>query len=246
LIEFVSSYTAYVPTTATTTTQTDYVHAATIKIGTAVNKDFGSTVIDNIPVTWGRWEGGSVDVYNLDGSTKLGAIPNANKSIHWIASGVLTGPVDGYLPISGTASYPLAGNTSPTDTNGNIGTLSSATLSADFTRMLVNTAVTANFSSTSNNSVWSMTANNIPIGSHGGFESASLSSGVNGVTHTATCTGSSCGSQTIGAVSGKFIGTAAAGAIFSYRMSTGLTTTSGSTTTFNPLNSVMGVAVFKK
>ncbi len=265
LTEFIGTANAYVPagstTTSTTTPMLSYTHAATIKIGTAVNKDVGSTTIDGNAISWGRWEGGDVDIYSLDSATKLGTVANTNKSIHWITSGILTGPINGSLPISGTANYTMVGNTSPTDFQGNVGTLGSATLNADFSKMLVNTSVTANFNAASNTGTWSTTAGNVPIGNSGRFASNTLSNGVNGITHTATCTGASCGSQTYGAISGSFIGTAAAGAVLSYRVATGATTTTSitpatgtptvtpiptTTTNFQPTNGVVGLAVFKK
>ena len=226
-----------------------YVDAATIKIGTAVNKDLGSATIDGNKISWGRWEGGSVDIYSQDGATKLGSVINTNKSMHWITSSTLTGPITGSLPITGTASYTLAGNTSPTDFLGNVGTLGSATLNADFSKMLVNAAVTANFSAASNSGAWSTTAGNVPIGNKGGFDSSTALNGINGITHTATCTGATCGSQTYGAISGTFIGTAAAGAVLSYRMATGATTTTTTptpVTSFQPTNGVVGLVIFKK
>ena len=258
LTEFVAS--ASYPTTAagaTTPTYT-YVNAATVRIGTAVNKDVGTATIGSIPISWGRWEGGSVDIYSLDGATKLGTIANASKSIHWIATDNLTGPVGGSLPISGTASYTLVGNTSPTDFKGNVGTLGTATLSADFSKLLVNASVTANFNSATNSAAWAMSAANIPIRKSGDFESSSTMNGVNGITHTATCTGTTCGSTTYGQIGGGFMGTAAAGAVLSYRMGTGATSTTTTSTTasiptspgvpanFTATNGIVGMAVLKK
>lgn len=257
MTEFLGSV-SYPTTAAGATTPTyTYVNNATVKIGTAVNKDVGTTTIDGIPISWGRWEGGSVDIYSLDGATKLGTIANASKSIHWITTGTLTGPVNGSLPITGTATYTLVGNTNPTDFKGNVGTLGTATLGADFSKMLMNASITANFASTTNNAAWSMSAANVPIRKSGEFESASTINGVNGISHTATCTGTTCGSTTYGQIGGTFFGTAAAGGVVSYRMGTGTTSTTTTTTSttqvspglpanFTPTNGVIGMAVFKK
>lgn len=247
LTEFVGAA-YYLPTTASASSTPTYADATTIRIGTAVNKDVGSTTIGGIPVSWGRWEGGSVNIYTLDGSSKLGTIANADKSIHWIASGALTGPTRGSLPLTGTATYTLVGNTNPTDFKGNVGTLGSATLNADFSKMLVNTSVAASFNSATNTSTWSMTANNVPFNKKGEFSADSSVNGTNGITQTATCTGASCGSQTYGAINGGFIGTAAAGGVLSYRMATGSTTAATATipASFVPTNGVVGLAVFRK
>ncbi len=45
------------------------------------------------------------------------------------------------MPIAGTASYTLIGNTSPTDNFGNTGVLGAATFDADFTNMLVDSTL---------------------------------------------------------------------------------------------------------
>lgn len=242
LTEFVGSAT-YVPTGITTNPPTfNHAETATIKIGTAVNQDVGSTTIGSTPISWGRWAGGSVDIYSQDGSSKLGSIGNANKSIHWITSGTLTGPINASLPLTGTATYVLAGHTQPTDFQGNTGTLGSAALNADFSTMLMSSSVTASFTAPTP-TTWSMTASNIPIGKDGGFGSSTLTN-VSGATHTATCSGSTCGSQTTGNIGGSFIGSAAAGAVLSYRMATGTAATSASN--FIPNNGVVGLAIFKK
>ena len=45
------------------------------------------------------------------------------------------------LPITGSANYTLIGNTDPTDGNGNVGFLGSATLQADFTNQTVSSTL---------------------------------------------------------------------------------------------------------
>jgi len=143
------------------------------------------------------------------------------------------------LPLTGSATYTLAGNTHPTDFKGNLGTLGSAKLDADFGKMLVNASVAVSFNSPSNTSSWNMTAGNVPIGKRGHFES---------VSPTVSCTGISCGAQNYGAVSGVFIGNGAPGAMLAYRMTTGATAPATSTIpgAFTPTNGVIGLAVFKK
>jgi hypothetical protein len=52
------------------------------------------------------------------------------------------------MPTAGTASYVLAGGTTPTDRAGNLGKLNGATLDADFTNQLVHTSVDLTINST--------------------------------------------------------------------------------------------------
>lgn len=246
LTEFVGWAWDYTPAgTAAASTFAQYA-SATIKVGSAANKDVGATLIDGTTISWGRWENGVIDIYSRDGSTKLGTVDNANRSIHWLATSTLTDALVS-LPLTGTATYTLVGNTSPTDFKGNLGTLGSAKLDADFANLKVNASVTVSFSAATNTSSWSMSAGNIPIGKHNGnFESGTPLNGVNGVSHTVTCSGASCGAQSVGGLSGAFIGNGAAGAAFAYSMATGASTTTAGVTTFNPINAVTGMAVFKK
>jgi hypothetical protein len=223
---------------------------STINVGTAVNTNIGSTTVDGITVTWGRWAGGTVNIYSLDGSTLLGTIDNANRSIHWITTSSLTNTTFN-MPMTGTATYMLAGNTDPTDYKGNTGTLNSATLNADFGNAKVNTSLNISFNAANNTSTWTLNANNVPLGSSngGGFSSDSAQNGVNGITNTVTCTGASCGSANHDYVQGHFVA-GAQGAVIFYGMSTGnnanSTNSSGvSTTTFTPINGVTGLVVMR-
>ncbi len=238
LTEFVGSALSYTPANGTAATQYAGV-SATIKIGTALNRDVGSTMVDSTTkINWGRWENGVVDIYSRDGLTKLGTIDNTNRSTHWVTSSTFSDRFVA-LPLTGSATYTLAGNTNPTDFKGNLGTLGSAKLDADFGKMLVNASVAVSFNASSNTSSWNMSAGNVPIVKGGGFESVGA---------TVTCTGNSCGTQTYGAVSGAFIGNGAPGAVLAYRMATGATAPATSTTPgmFTATNGVVGLAVFKK
>ncbi|HJV85602.1 MAG TPA: FecR family protein [Noviherbaspirillum sp.] len=223
--------------------------AATIKIGSAMNRDTGSATIGGATVSWGRWEGGSIDIYSRDGAVRLGTIDNSGRSVHWIASPVLTS-MDTFtsLPLTGTATYTLAGATSPTDFKGNTGTLNSVTLSADFTNARVNAGVNVSFNAPTNSSNWTMNATNVPLKPGDGFNSSTMLNGVNGITHTASCSGPSCGAQTIGSIDGVLVG-GAQGAVVMYNMATGSTTTSTTSpgsSTFTPVNAVTGLAVMKR
>ncbi len=220
--------------------------AATVKIGTAVNRDTRSTTIGGATVSWGRWEGGSIDIYSRDGAVKLGTIDNSGRSVHWIASPVLTS-MDTFtsLPLTGTATYTLAGATSPTDFKGNAGTLNSVTLTADFANAKVNAGVNVSFNAPTNTSNWTMSATNVPLKPGDGFNSSTMLNGVNGITHTATCSGPSCGARTIGSIDGVLF-SGAQGAAVMYSMATGSTATSSGNATFTPLNAVTGLAIMKR
>ena len=85
---------------------------------------------------WGRWAGG---VAIVTGGGVQQSLPLDRHSLHYVFSGVQNGPVT--LPLTGTATYELVGHTSPTDGLGNVGTLNTATLAADFTRRTVDLGV---------------------------------------------------------------------------------------------------------
>ncbi len=222
---------------------------STIKIGSAVNRDVGSASIGGATISWGRWEGGHVDIYSRDGTVKLGAIDNTGRSMHWLTTSALTGSFLN-LPLTGSASYTLAGSTSPTDLKGNVGTLGAVTLNADFGNAKVNAAINLGFNAPTNVSNWSMSASNIPLGGSDDFHSSSALNGVNGIVHTVSCSGVSCGPQALGYLDGHFIG-GGQGAIMTYGMATGTvtattpSTTNPATSTFTPANAVTGLVVMK-
>ncbi|MBV8665473.1 MAG: FecR domain-containing protein [Burkholderiaceae bacterium] len=211
---------------------------AAVKIGTAVNADVGSTSIGGITVSWGRWAGGTIDVYTPDGSTLLGTIDNSNRSVHWVDTSVLTSDFNA-MPASGTATYTVAGNTSPTDFRGNVGTLTSATLNADFANLKVNAGINVSFNASTNTSSWALTANNIPL-TGADFKTGTSQNGINGVATTVTCSGASCSGQTVGSLEGHFI-SGAQGAVMLYSMAGGTLSASS----FTPAIGVTGLVVMK-
>jgi len=86
LTEFVGDVWNYTPLGSAATAQFNSI-PATIKIGTALNKDIGSTMVDSTTtINWGRWENGVVDIYSRDGLTKLGTIDYSNRRIHLLRS----------------------------------------------------------------------------------------------------------------------------------------------------------------
>lgn len=103
-------------------------------IGTAANFDVGSS--SDAGVVWGRWHGGAAEITNVDGTYSADL---TTTSLHWIYAA--DGSDRAVLPVTGSQSYTLAGGTNPTDSGGNVGTLGSAYLYADFTNLTVNTSV---------------------------------------------------------------------------------------------------------
>jgi len=115
-------------------------------------------------VAWGRWGAGFTQFQPTNGS----ATPDTSNlsSVHWIVSPDQSQQVA--LPSSGTASYALVGNTTPTDNLGNNGILGNATLDANFTNMTVDTSVAVGI----NGQVWNGSTTGLNIGSDGGFSGA--------------------------------------------------------------------------
>ncbi len=113
-------------------------------LGTAqnVNQGFDPTTA----LRWGRWSTGAAQV-------GAGSLDLSNQSLHWIIGPeTFEQPV---LPVTGTASYQLVGNTNPTDNLGNIGVLGSAQFSANFTNQTVSSSLSLGI----NNQVWSASCN---------------------------------------------------------------------------------------
>jgi hypothetical protein len=101
-------------------------------------------------LVWGRWSGGIAQVNGQ-------ALPLTNSSLHYIFAGTQSGPVT--LPLTGTATYDVIGNTSPTDFNGRVGTLNTARLDANFSNRTASAAVNISI----NGQTWNGAANNMPI-----------------------------------------------------------------------------------
>lgn len=118
-------------------------------IGTAANFDVGSNA--DTGLVWGRWHGGTASTTTVDGTFPMDL---TTASLHWIYAA--DGADRAVLPITGSQSYTLAGGTNPTDDAGNVGTLGSATLFADFTSLTVNTSVDLTISGpTGGTTTWS-------------------------------------------------------------------------------------------
>ncbi|MDH3589619.1 MAG: hypothetical protein OEQ74_09460, partial [Gammaproteobacteria bacterium] len=194
-------------------------------IGTAVIDQNGSQAVNlgrdtgrdgATGLHWGRWTTGAVDVTSDDGSLSQST---ADSSVHWV-----TGP-DGNarveLPTEGTADFALIGNTNPTDNNGNVGTLGSANLSADFTSQTADADVSLSFDETGE--VWDASAQDVDINSD-----ATFGGDFDSVTVTDSASGDANSGE--GDLSGFFSGDAdgnLSGAGMSYSLSEGDDTVSG-------------------
>lgn len=190
--------------------------------GTAQAVDRGSVRIDPATtVNWGRWENGTVDIYSRDGSTKLATLNNQGRSVHFLNVSTQSERVAA-LPLTGSATYKLAGATQPSDHQGNLGTLTQAKVDVDFTTQRANTTLGVNFNTPGNTSNWLLQAQNTPISRlDSNFASANQNHGVNGQSHLVSCTGPSCGTQNIGSLNGFFIGSGASGLAINYDLLSG-------------------------
>ncbi|MFK8015341.1 MAG: FecR domain-containing protein [Gammaproteobacteria bacterium] len=129
-------------------------------------------------LSWGRWSNGSVNA-SADGAT-TGL--DVDGSVHWIASED-NAPTP-QVPVTGSRSFDLIGNTDPTDNQGNVGTLGSASLDANFDAQTVDADVSLSFAQT--NQVWDASARDVDINSSdatfaGAFDDVTISDGVNTV-----------------------------------------------------------------
>jgi len=105
-------------------------------------------------MVWGRWGGGTATVTRGSQSEQLFL---NDRSLHYIFAGTQSGPVA--LPLTGTAIYDVIGSTSPTDFNGNVGTLNSATLNANFTNRTADATVNIAIAG----HTWNGSASGMPI-----------------------------------------------------------------------------------
>ncbi len=126
-------------------------------------------------LAWGRWSGGNVTATSADGSQTTLAVDD---SVHWIA-GADNG-VTPQVPTTGTQSFDLIGNTDPTDSRGNVGTLGTATLDANFDTQTVDAGVSLSFAQT--NEVWSADAQDVDINGaeatfDGAFDTVTITTG---------------------------------------------------------------------
>ncbi len=170
---------------------------STYSRGTASVLDAGTDPESGMP--WGRWSGGEARVAR-DGQTNT--LNLGSRSLHYILSGAQSGPVT--LPLTGTATYDVIGSTRPTDNAGQVGTMNSASLNANFTNRTVDTTINVTVGGLTYNGY----AGSMPIYREQYF-SARTPSSIPGATTTSvlslTCS-PSCGPQMSGAIDGFFAG----------------------------------------
>ncbi len=169
--------------------------------------------VANTGIYYGTWNSGTItSSFNTNWSTSPG-------QFHWI-TGPEVYPVYLAQVLTGTATFPLAGGTSPTDQNGNTGTLNSGSLFVNFDQQKV--GISLSLSVNSHN--WSVTTpagNEMPLqGSNGvgntsfaGFGALSGSVGPGNLSVTMD------GSAASGNLSGQLSGTGITGAMVDYNLS---------------------------
>ncbi len=135
---------------------------ASFNIGSATNVDTGFDAATQL--RWGRWSGGVAQVLPDTMSVPL-ALDLSNQSLHWIdGADRLNPPV---MPQTGQATYSLIGSTSPTDNQGNVGVMGSASFSADFTNQTVASTVDVTIAGSN----WVATGNGDLTGNDGSLPS---------------------------------------------------------------------------
>jgi hypothetical protein len=168
-------------------------------VGTANVVDAGFDATTGL--VWGRWSGGSANIAGQN-------VALGNASLHYIYSPVQSGPVT--LPLTGTASYEVAGATRPTDLQGNVGNLNSATLNANFSARTVDTSVNLTIA----NQTWNASASGVPIYRNQYF--SAYAGGVPGLPRPSqlliSCTPNCTPANPTGSIDGFFTGRTGQGA----------------------------------
>ncbi|MBL8521019.1 MAG: FecR domain-containing protein [Betaproteobacteria bacterium] len=174
--------------------------------GTATIAESGADPTTGL--VWGRWSGGTATI----GGTQHAL---GNTSLHYVFGPVQAGPVS--LPLTGTGVYDVVGSTRPSDAQGNLGTLGSATLNANFSARTVDASVTVGI----NNQTWNGTANGVPIYRDQYFFAAAGNriAGVPGpAVFNITCTPNCTPQFQRGSLDGFFTGRTGSGAGMMYNM----------------------------
>ena len=181
---------------------------ATYTLGTAQVVESG--VDPTTGMVWGRWSGGTAQA-SRNGTTD--PVVLAQQSLHYIIAGPQSGPVA--LPLTGTAVYDVIGSTHPTDFNGHVGNLNSATLNANFSNRTVDASVNMGI----NGQTWIGTANGMPIYRDQYFSAYTGTPGglPNPAPLVISCT-PSCGVGATGSFDGFFTGTSGQRAGLMYRL----------------------------
>ena len=227
--------------------------SAPVLIANANVKFTGGTAADvfsdpNGTYYMGRWSGGQIDVTDLATTGPVAPFSDALgvASAHWLLGltpGILAGTsINNVQQLYGQASYSLAAATHPTDGFGNVGTLNSATLAADFSAQTVDSNLSLSFSSAD---PANLSTRNLSLAAaakmqmqKSGFGAAVIAPqgisvpGISGLT-SVSCSGADCAAGGyIGTIGGGFGGTSSGAVGTSVGLNYGFTAipTSGSST----------------
>lgn len=178
-------------------------------LGTASLVDAGFDATTGL--SWGRWSGGIVNVSGSAGAA--GINQQGSGGLHYIFASTQSGPVA--LPLTGSATYDMVGATQPTR-GTSVGTLNSATLSANFTARTVDFGINL----TNAGQTWTATAAGVPIYrdlSFGAYAGTPIPGLPSPAALTLSCT-PNCGQGATGAVDGFFTGRSGRGAGMMYNL----------------------------
>lgn len=200
-------------------------------IGTASLLESGYDVSTGL--RWGRYGGGTIGVNDRINGASLGTLDATTRNLHFIQTGSQSGPT--VLPLSGTFNYTFAGGTTPTDSNGNVGTAltaANASLTANFSTQKVDAALS---NIVVGGNTWGASATGMPIS--GNFFHAERKLGGSGnLTVTSTL-----GTNTSGSLVGVFTGATGAGVGMLYSLNHG-----GNSIPNPAAVTVSGVAAFRR
>ena len=155
-------------------------------------------------ITMGRYQDASIDVSGYVECSTCGTETRTDITTPGALAYVAYNetPRGVILSYTGTTTFRLDGSTRPADSHGNLGTLNTATMNANFTDRILDFT----FNLSVNNLTYTATANNI---SFDGVRFHAGNDGGSGPTLAITCAGSGCAPTYYGAVNGSFAGTGA-------------------------------------
>ena len=192
-------------------------------------------LVDN-SIYAGRWVGSTVTVTDNSAPTSVYTYTPADSL--WA---LLSPPAAGYVQsLVGTSTYTMAGHTTPVDALGTLGTLNSASLSANFSNQTVDAAVNLTMGSGPMAGTFNVSASAMPIQATTSVNSSGF--GVpNASALTTACTAGTCAAGSAGYsadIGGSFAGSGAASAGLSYNIWPTTTTSAPAT------DSVQGMVAF--
>ena len=199
-------------------------------ISGGTSRDVRSVQVDGAQITMGRYESAGLGFF---GPGSEATLPG---SVHWISA---PSGYPAYLAdvLTGSVTYTLAGNTSPTNQNNTTGTLNSATIFANFSTrtMGLDLGVTIPAAGGNAGGQWHFTTGAVPFALNTFYASTSdFLTITNGNNQTSTSNPNLTGS-----FEGSFVGSGLGGAILGYGVSDRTSSSSAN------WNFVSGVAAFQ-